>query len=398
MDAADEARTIGKRVRQVRESRRKTLRVLAGLAGMSTTRLWRIEHGEYAPNLVEISALAEALQIAPSKLTRLPVPAPANGHTDAAEYALELALSAVSQDLPGGQVLPVAVLRSRVLATVDALCRCDQNHAVSTALSGLIRDLHSSIAAGRDVGELLPLAVLLHTQVTVPWLRLAGAPLALCTLALALARRAAQDHDSAAPLGLVAVSSARVALAQGSLDLAQASLNAITVPTTTPELMQVAGFAALRASVVAAVDNRQADTGAALEYAAELAERTGEGNAYGLGFGPLNVGLYRMSGLVEAGDYEQAVLIAESLNPEAHVNRSRHTDYWADYGRALARVRGRREHAVMALRRAELISPHRVLRDSITRGVIAELLPRVPRDSSAGRELVEMAYRARLPM
>jgi hypothetical protein len=35
VDADDDARTIGRRVRQIRHSRRKSLVVIAGLAGMS---------------------------------------------------------------------------------------------------------------------------------------------------------------------------------------------------------------------------------------------------------------------------------------------------------------------------------------------------------------------------
>ncbi len=50
MDAYD-ARAIGQRVRQIRDARGKSLRVVAGLAGMSTTQLWRIEHGEHTPDL-----------------------------------------------------------------------------------------------------------------------------------------------------------------------------------------------------------------------------------------------------------------------------------------------------------------------------------------------------------
>jgi transcriptional regulator with XRE-family HTH domain len=77
---AGEARMIGARLRQIRRARRKSLRVVAGLAGMSTTQLWRIEHGERAlDSLSEIVALADVLQIAPSELMRLPVPAPATG-------------------------------------------------------------------------------------------------------------------------------------------------------------------------------------------------------------------------------------------------------------------------------------------------------------------------------
>jgi hypothetical protein len=61
--------------------------------------------------------------------------------------------------------------------------------------------------------------------------------------------------------------------------------------------------------------------------------------------------------------------------------------YWVDYGRALARLRGRHDDAVMALLRAEKISPRRVHRNPFAREVIAGLLARSPRDSRIGREL-----------
>ena len=184
-------------------------------------------------------------------------------------------------------------------------------------------------------------------------------------------------------------------LNDGEFDLARAGFDAVSVPTNTPESMQLAGFLALRQSRIAAVDKRPGDADAALEHAGELAARTGEGNACGLGSGPVNVGLFRVFGAVDAKDYEQAVNVAESLNPETHANRSQRANYWTFYGRALARVR-RRDDAVMALRRAELISPHRVQRDPIVRDVLGELLTCTRRDSPAGRELRRMAYRASL--
>jgi transcriptional regulator with XRE-family HTH domain len=394
----DDARTIGQRLRQIRYARGKSLRVLAGLAGISKSQLSEFERGERAlDSLKQIVALANALRIAPSDLTRLPVPAPANGHTDSAIERVRLALLAVGHDLPGGQVLPVEALRARVIAVVDALCRCDRESEVGTALPGLIRDLHSSVVAGRDVAELLPLVTLLHTQATVPWLRLAGAPLDLCSQAILLARQAAQDHNTPAPMGLVAASASRVMLAAGAFDLAQARLDAVSVPTDTSNSMQLAGLVALRRSLVAAADGRLGDVAAPLEYAAELAQRTGEKNAYGLGFGPISVGMFRMSGMVESGDHEGALNVAEGLNPNAHANLSSRTFYWVNYGRAAARVRGRHDDAVKALRRAELISPHHVQRNPLVREVIAELLVRSRRDP-VGRELRGMAYRAGLPV
>ncbi len=108
MDADDDARTIGWRVRQIRQVRGKSLRVIAGLAGISKAHLSRIERGERALDCrSEIVALANALQVAPSELTSLPFPLPANGYTAHAVDAMRLALMAVSDELPGGDVLPI---------------------------------------------------------------------------------------------------------------------------------------------------------------------------------------------------------------------------------------------------------------------------------------------------
>ncbi|MGH3974237.1 MAG: helix-turn-helix domain-containing protein [Pseudonocardiaceae bacterium] len=81
---ADDPRMIGQRLRWIRTARDKPLRVIAGLSGMSTSTLHRIEHGQRDLTLSEIMALASTLEIAPSKLIRLPILAPANGQTDAA--------------------------------------------------------------------------------------------------------------------------------------------------------------------------------------------------------------------------------------------------------------------------------------------------------------------------
>ncbi|MGH8573380.1 MAG: XRE family transcriptional regulator, partial [Gammaproteobacteria bacterium] len=149
--------------------------------------------------------------------------------------------------------------------------------------------------------------------------------------------------------------------------------------------------------LVAAAHKRPADVDAPLEYAAELAARTGEGNAYWLAFGPTNVGVWRASAALEARDFAQAASIAEGLQPELLPTATRQATYWANYGRALARIRGRHDDAVRALRRAELISPGRVQRNPFVREVLAVLLPGARRDA-VGRELRGMAYRAGLPV
>ena len=402
MDADDEARTTGRRVRQIRHTRGQSLRVVSGLAGISKSHLSRIERGERAlDSRSEIVALANALQIAPSELTGLPVPAPGNGkagkgNAEAAIGEVRQALNAITRNRADGQVLPVEVLRVRVGELLVAGRQCRQAE-VGAALPALIRDLHASVAAGRDVAELLDLTVLLHTQGSHAWLRVVGARIDLRSLAALVARQAAEHREEPTTRGLAVWGDALMMLASGDFALARAELDSVTVPTNTRESMQLEGMLALCRSLVAAADKRPTDVDAALGYSTELAERTGEGNAYGLGFGPTNVALWRLSAVLEAGDHERAVTIAESLNPLVHPNRSRQAAYWIDYGRSLARLRGRHDDAVVALRRAEVVSPLHTLRNPFVRDVLAELLVRARRDA-VGRELRGMAYRAGLPV
>jgi transcriptional regulator with XRE-family HTH domain len=394
VDAGDEARTIGQRLRRIRKARRKSLEVIAGLAGMSIATLSRIENGLRAlDSRSETVALANALGIAPSELTKLPVPAPCNGDTDAGVEAVRLALWAVSRKRPGGQVVGVEELRARARAVEGS-----DYQRRGELLPSLIRDLHTSITAGHDVAELLKLAVLVHAQSTRGYLYIVGASLDLRREAATLAQRAAEELDESTMLGVAAWGGVIEMVAGGAFDLALEELDSVTVPTTTAESTQLAGMLSLSRSLVAAADRRPADVDAALEHAAELAQRTGQGNAYLMGFGPTNVGLWRMNAALEVKDYERAATIAENLNPAEHPSRERRATYWMDYGRALARIRGREDDAVLAFRTAEELFPMRVLRNPYVPDVLAELLARRSQRDAVGVELRGMAYRAGLPV
>ncbi|MBW0010617.1 MAG: helix-turn-helix transcriptional regulator, partial [Pseudonocardiales bacterium] len=126
MDVDDDARTIGARLRQIRNSRGKSLRVVAGLSGViSAAGLSRVENGLRAlDSRSEIVALANVLQVAPSELTRSSVPAPGNGEGEAVK-AVRRALIAVTRNDPAGQVVPVDVLRTRVAALAAVQRECD---------------------------------------------------------------------------------------------------------------------------------------------------------------------------------------------------------------------------------------------------------------------------------
>lgn len=76
--AMDATRTIGLHIQRIRKARKKSLRVISGLAGMSASTLHRIERGQRELTIFEIATLASALKISPAKLIRWPILAPAH--------------------------------------------------------------------------------------------------------------------------------------------------------------------------------------------------------------------------------------------------------------------------------------------------------------------------------
>ncbi|MBV9139668.1 MAG: helix-turn-helix transcriptional regulator [Pseudonocardiales bacterium] len=399
MDVDDEMRTIGRRVRRVRYSRGKSLRVIGGLAGMSKSTLSAIERGAQAPSLKQIVALASALQIAPSDLTQLPVPAAANGHTDTTIEAVRLALDAVEIGRPGGLVLPVAVLRDQV-ARIHAQRRACQFAEVATDLPALIRNLHTTLATGTDHAELLELAVYLHVHVTRMWLAQVAGPDDLLRRAVFLARHLAQERDQITTLALAGFGVVNALLEGGAFNLGQAVLDSLTVPPTTADTAGLVCHLTMSHAHTAVLDGRPGDVAAPMQAAAELAERFGAaGNTDSLGFihTPSEVELSRMYLALEADEPDQAVSIAPDVHPERHPFQKARADYWRCYGRALAQMRGRRDDAVRALRTAEDLLPIQARRDPRVRDVLATLLPG-SRSDAIGRELRAMAQRAGLPV
>ena len=388
---------IGQTLRQIRKARGKSLAVVAGLAGISPSYLSRLESGDRALDRRSLFvALANALDVAPSEIARTMITTAGELEEDRALNAVRLALLSVSMGRPGGQVMPLGVLSQRATELLTAQRDCDYVR-VGAGLSGLIRDAHTTLDAGRDGRELLRLVVLTHVQGTQAWLGDIGGSLDLAWQAVTLAQRDA-DQPAGALYGAVAAFGAAFGLmGAGGFDLAARTLSAAEPGTVTGEDMQVSGMLTLTSSLVSAARGDTGERHAALGYAAELATRTGEGNAMWFGFGPSNVGVWRMSVALEAGEHAEAAKIAETVNPESLPSPTRVSAYYREYGRALARLPKRRDDAVMMLRRAELISPARIQRHPFMRSVLAELLAKARRDA-VGRELRGMAYRAGLPV
>ncbi|WP_106179835.1 helix-turn-helix domain-containing protein [Prauserella shujinwangii] len=388
---------VGRNLRAIRHARGKSLAVVAGLAGISASYLSRLESGERALDRRSlIVALANALDVAPSEITRTAVTTAGELDEDRSLNDVRLSLLSASMNEPRGRVAPLDELRARTEEVLTAQRDCDYA-LVGAKLPGLVRDLHTTLRANRDEREVLRLLVMTHVQGTQAWLGDIGASLDLAWQASSLAKQAAERLDEPLYDAVSAFGTAFGLIGAGGFGLARDSLSAADPGTDTPEAAQVSGMLALTLSLVSAASKDHAERVAALEHAGDLAEHTGEGDALYFGFGPSNVGVWRMSVALEAGEHAEAARIAETVNPDALPSPTRLSAYYREYGRALARLPKQRDNAVMMLRRAEMISPARIHRHPFMRSVLAELLARAKRDA-VGRELRGMAYRAGLPV
>jgi tetratricopeptide (TPR) repeat protein len=225
-------------------------------------------------------------------------------------------------------------------------------------LPALIRDLHTSIDAGRDDAELLRIASLLYPQAVPGWLFAvhASGDGDLAWQAACMGLDAAQRLDEAVALGVATFGLSSGLLASGGFELAGQLLDA----TEETGDDQLDGMLSLTRCLLAASDSRPGDVEAPLERAADLAVRTGDGNAHYMSFGPSNVELWRMSVVPEAGEHERAAELAAAVDLAA-LPPKRRVNYHLNRARALSQVR-RRDEAVASLRVAEKISPDSVRR------------------------------------
>lgn len=127
---AEEARTIGRWLREIRHWRGKSLQLVAELAGISGSYLSRIERGERTLDRRSIlESLATALRVAPSDITGQPYP-PSN-EDEAVAHAAAQALRAVLRDIEVDELVTatpprsLSELRGEVAAVNAASAACD---------------------------------------------------------------------------------------------------------------------------------------------------------------------------------------------------------------------------------------------------------------------------------
>jgi transcriptional regulator with XRE-family HTH domain len=388
----------GHAIRRIRRARGRSLDVVAGFAGISPSYLSRIERGERALDRRSlIAALARALDVTPADIAGPAVPVTADsGLADGHVNAVRSALLAVSVGIPGGDVVPVDVLRERTNVLLQAQRACDYR-SVGADLPRLVRDVHSSVQAGRDVRELLRIATLLHIQGTAAWLGDVGGTRDLAWQACTLARDAAERADDPVSIAVSAFGMGLGLLGGGSFDLASHVLTAAAPGTGTVGGVHLSGMLALAHSLTAAASGDTTAETSALDHAADLARRV-DGPDFGwFGFGPANVDLWRASAALERGDHVAAAALTDRIEPDQLPNPTRRVAYHLARARACTRIRHRRSDAVDALRAAERIAPARVHGSRVARGLVCELIERSRADAT-GTELRGLASRAGLDL
>jgi hypothetical protein len=154
---------------------------------------------------------------------------------------------------------------------------------------------------------------------------------------------------------------------------------------------EVYGMLCLSAALACAVDGDHAGAEDHGAEAARIAERLGdEPDAFEL-FGVSNVGVWRTSLAVEAGNAERALEYASTVEPRALASNNRRGALAMEIGRALA-MQGKDARAVAAFRRAESLSPAQVLNNPLLRELVRNMLDEARR-KAGGRELRGLAWR-----
>ncbi len=400
MDTED-SRTIGRRLKEIRNWRGMTQKAVAELAGFKASYLSRIEHGQCpVQRRATLEAFAAALEVAPGELTgshELTTASEAMGEVHAAVVALRVALADNSLDDPADEPTRPWPQLAVELHRVNTELRPRADHAaLGLVLPDLIADLHATAAADPEHRRDALVGLLDVYTATVAALKHLGES-DLATVAAMHARAVAAEVDSPAYTALaewvraLAVSSpAR----QRSLLLArQAADKVAPMIGSDGAAMETYGMLHLMCSLNSAALARYDESADHEAEAADVAARVGAGTNFGrMCFGEPNYGFWRVTLALERGEGGKVAEIARDVDPSAVPSASRRAGFYTDLGRGLASARGRRVEAVAALWTAERLAPQRVLANPFVRETVTDLLQRARRDA-VGRELRGMAYR-----
>ena len=383
---------IGDRIRYRRHELGLTLTTTADLAGINKSTLSRIEAGtRSANNRFVLVNIAQALKCPVDHLTGVVAPG-----ADASASTYDTVRALLTADLEftptiGVPPAPIEVLAARAQTAVDLRQACDYT-TLTQLLPALVRDLYEA-TTGPDRDPALRWLVRVAEAASFA-VRFTGQP-AAASICADRARQAAELLGDPVMVGFGAWARAHAALGCGLHDrAAQITQAAIRGLENTPAGVgrpEMLGMLYLTTAFALVGAGRAADADAALAHARELAEHTGETTTLALMFGPTNVRLWELAILTDGGDPTDAVPIITGTNPHVINSPSRQGAFYADAGRAYARL-GRVDEAVRMIEESERLTPQRVHGDPIMVETIRELLDLTHR-RAAGVRLRGLARR-----
>ncbi|WP_250029349.1 helix-turn-helix domain-containing protein [Paractinoplanes maris] len=380
---------MGERIQTRRDLRGWSIRHAASRAGIAHTTWSRIEKGELRTDRYMIADIAAALECSITDLTGQPY-APADRQLESAHIASERlwqAMMALPLDEPpsAGEEATADLWRESELIR-DLYARTDYAGALSR-LVALVPALHTA-AHGPDSATALTAAVQVY-GVGMGALLSLGHP-AYAWLAAQRSIEAAQRLGDPAALAVAAVNRGRVSANTGAFGPAFSAVdraaNELEQHADSPAALDVLGFTHLaRAHHATGMRDESAAAGHLAE-AAQLAERTGETEAWDLQWGARNVGLWTVAHQIDTGRPGDAVETASGLDV-ATLPPIRRVNLYTDLARALTDVR-RDDEAVRMLMTAERVAPQHT-RSSAAARETARVLLRKSRRASTVQGLCE---------
>ncbi len=399
-DSVDEAKVLGRRLRELRCWRGLTLREAAGLAGLSFSFWGQVERGDKpVTKRRTLEGLAGALRVHPTELTGQPwipqdlVGAQAQAALDAIETALECYQLGVDPEVP---VRPWPQIQADLDRLVMITHATSDHAAMGELASVLLGELHGGyVRLPRQRREVLMVLMMAYTSALWSAQRLGGR--GLPSLAAGAVQQCAEILDDPVWLGYAAWLRGN---ATGRLDRAAqyrrsvAAADTLTSRLDSSDAVQACGMLHLSAALAAGTQADHATAATHLDEASTLAARmdTEVGTWAHLWFGPTNVGIWRTSLAVEIGEHGQAIEAAKTVHPELLPGNVRQAEFWAEVGRALVAEKKTRDKGIRVLLHAEQLAPQRIRHDLLVREVVASLLRQARRDAG-GRELRGLAWR-----
>ncbi|MFG2060737.1 helix-turn-helix domain-containing protein [Micromonospora sp. NPDC048871] len=370
--------TVGARIRYWRMRRGgMSQAVLAGLAGVSQPYVSQIESGRKTiDRRSTLVSFAAALQVTVADLLGQGTE-PGDPAREGATECVPAIWSALIEIEDGERRQST---RTQEQLTAD-LARTDQLRNICNypAMARMLPDLLlESAAVGGTV------LVQAAYQAATCLRNLGYRHLALNAARVAVS--AAEEAEQPAWLG-----AARFAYVQ-SLPIESASLAARAAGRSLVELQndasdeqvrQMLGQLHLSAALTSVVDGRvdvaEDHIAEASREAASLGDPVDGGGFNGCGFGPTNVGLWKMSIAAEQGEMGRVIELSRTVRPQVLVATIRQMSYWLDLGRAYADTGRRDAEALGAFVQAERVAPIPFALNPLARDAVVTLAQRARR-------------------